>query len=452
MNTGLTWRPSRLQEIARSNPALIATLAYASLSLAGAAALMLPLMRDASRIEPVLFVDALFISTSAVSTTGLSTLDSASTFSFAGEAVLLLLLQIGGVGYMTFMSFAYLLMRNSLGRTQTDLARAGFGLNNEYSIPRFLRAVVISTLLIEVVGAAVLSRAFAVAGVDNPVWQGVFHSVSAFCTAGFSLFPNSLENFKGDPLVLYSVSVLSYLGAIGFVVIAELVDSLVRQRAQISPTSKIILKVTAGLAIFATGMLWAFEPSIHALPVELRLDNAFFQAMTASTTVGFNSVPIGSLAPTSLMIIYLLMFIGASPSGTGGGLKSSTAAVLWATAVASIAGRDKVISSGVVIPPVRVHQAAATFVLAMCTIFAGVVGLDLTGSYSFDKALFEVISALSTVGLSMGLTGELNAAGKLVITLVMFIGRVGILAFFLAVARRQGGFDNHRLRERDVIL
>jgi trk system potassium uptake protein TrkH len=343
-------------------------------------------------------------------------------------------------------------MRNSLGRTQTDLARAGFGLNSEYSIPRFLKAAVISTLLLEMVGAAILSRAFAVAGVDNPVWQGVFHSVSAFCTAGFSLFPNSLENFKGNPLVLYSVSVLSYLGAIGFVVIAEVVDSLVRPRAHISPTSKIILKVTAGLAIFATAMLWAFEPSIHALPVEQRLDNAFFQAMTASTTVGFNSVPIGSLAPASLMIIYLLMFIGASPSGTGGGLKSSTAAVLWATAIASIAGRDKVVSSGVVIPSARVHQATATFVLAMCIIFAGVVALDLTGSYSMDKALFEVISALSTVGLSMGLTGELNTAGKLIITLVMFIGRVGILAFFLAVARRQGSFDISRLRERDVIL
>lgn len=442
----------RISKIAQGNPAIVAALAYAALSVIGALLLMSPAARDAMRSEPVGFVDALFIATSAVSTTGLATLDPGTTFSFAGELIILALLQIGGVGYMTFMSFAFLMLRDGLGPLQTELTRSGFGINQDYPVPRFVRNVVIATLAIEAVGAALLTIAFVNAGVANPVWNGVFHAVSAFCTAGFSLFPTSLEGFKDNPHVLYVVAALSYLGAMGFIVIVEVLDRIFRPRTSLSPTTQLIISVTIGLGFAGTAFLLIFDPVIAALPVGIQLHNAFFQAMTASTTVGFNTVPIGVLAPASIMALYLLMFVGASPSGTGGGLKSTTVAVLVATVIASVTGRSVVTTAGVRVPNARIQQAASTLLIGLGVIFLAVVALDLTGEYKFDKALFEVISALGTVGLSMGLTGELNTAGKLIITAVMYIGRVGILVFFVAFALRFAAQSAKPPPERDVVL
>lgn len=444
--------PAHSRHFATMNAALVAAIAYAALSILGALFLYSDWTREAAKSEPVQFIDALFLATSAVSTTGLATLDPASTFSFTGELVLLILIQIGGVGYMTFMSYAFLIVRDKLSPLQSDLTRSGFGLNQEYSIPRFVRQVVIATLVIETVGAVVLSLLFIRAGVADPIWNGIFHAISAFCTAGFSLFATSLEAFKSDAGVLYVIATLSYLGAIGFIVIAEITNSSTNRGARLSPTTRLILSVTLGLGLFGTLFLSAFEPSILALPLDQRFQNAFFQAMTASTTVGFNSVPIGALAPSSIMILYLLMFVGASPSGTGGGLKSTTAALLVANVIATLRGQSDVISAGVRVPNERVRQAAATLVVALGVIFVAVVLLDMSGNYAFDKALFEVISALGTVGLSMGLTGELNTFGKAVIIAVMYIGRVGILAFFLAFAVRVARDSLVRTPVRDVMI
>lgn len=447
--------PFALSEIRRratSTNAIYATLAYGFIGIAGALMLWTaPFQQDAARANAS-FLDALFIATSAISTTGLATVDPASTFSFAGEVLILVLIQIGGLGYMTLASFAFLTIRDRLSVKQSELARAGFGLNAEYSMGRFVRIVVASTFAVEIVGAIALSLQFSAAGVADPIWNGVFHSVSAFCTAGFSLFPTSLEGFKGNAGVLLTISLLSYTGAMGFVVIAEVIDALTSPGKTLSPTTRLILSVTAGMAAFGTMFLLFFEPQITALPADQRLLNAFFQAMTASTTVGFNSVPIGAIAPATVMILYMLMFVGASPSGTGGGLKSTTAALLMATVIASLRGRTDVRTAGVKVPEQRVRQAVATLIIGLLVIFTAVTLLDLTGSYRFETALFEVISALGTVGLSMGATGELNDVGKMIIIAVMFIGRVGILIFFLAFAINLGKEIEKPVRERDVLL
>jgi trk system potassium uptake protein len=443
---------SSLRQQAQGRNAIFAALAYAAISVAGALLLTLSLAKNPARDAAIDFVDALFISTSAVSTTGLSTLDTGTTFSFAGQLIILLLIQIGGVGYMAVMSFAFLTLRDRLSPMQSELTRAGFGLNGDYAIPRFLRIAIFATIIIEAVGAVILGIQFAHAGNADPVWNGIFHSVSSFCTAGFSLFATSLEDYKANTPVLLTVSVLSYLGAMGFIVIAEIIDALSQPNRPISPTTRIIISVTAGIAVFATIFLFIFEPGIVALPPEQRLPNAFFQAMTASTTVGFNSVPIGSLAPASILVLYLLMFVGASPSGTGGGLKSTTAALLVATVVSSLRGRTYVTTGGVRVPDTRVKQAASTLIMAIGIIFVSVVLLDLTGSYQFDRLLFEVISALGTVGLSMGITSELNDTGKLIVTAIMYIGRVGILLFFMAFARRLADEMQKSPRERDVMI
>lgn len=443
--------PEYARVVARRNPAAYAALAYAILSLSGASLLSLAALRE-SEGASVRFVDALFIATSAVSTTGLVTLDPGSTFNLGGELVVLILIQIGGVGFMTLMSFAYLSLRDRLGPAHSRLARAGFGLSSDFNAGLFIRRVVLYTVLLEALGAAILSTLFSRAGVADPVWQGIFHSVSAFCTAGFSLFSTSLEQFHDNPAVLLTVALLSYAGAMGFVVIAEAADRITGRSKELSPTTRLILLVSAGLCITGTAFLWAFEPAIAALPADQQLINAFFQTMTASTTVGFNSLPIGTLTSASIIVIYLLMFVGASPSGTGGGLKTTTVAVLVALAWASLTGRKVVSTGGVSVPPQRVQQAAGTLVLALAVVFSALIAVALTGSYPFDKLLFEVFSALGTVGLSMGITSELNDFGKLVITAVMYIGRVGILSFFIAFALASRNGNGERLAERDVLL
>lgn len=425
---------ARLRILARKKPALIAAIAYAVLSLAGGLLLASQITLEASRTQPVTFIDALFVATSAVSTTGLVPLDPGTTFNFAGELIILVLLQVGGLGYMTLMSYAFLLANSHLSPVQRELTRTGLSLTPLFDVPNFVRRVVIFTAIIEGAGAVALSSMFAAAGVENPIWNGIFHSISSFCTAGFSLFPTSLEGFNDHAGILIVVSLLSYAGAMGFVVISETIDRIMGRRTTVSATTRLIVSVTAGLLVFGTIFLSIFEPLIAALPGDQRIMTAFFQTMTASTTVGFNSVPIGALAPATIVVLYLMMFVGASPSGTGGGLKTTTVAVLVATAIASLTGRKTISAGGTTIDPLRVQQATSTLVVGLFVVFCALVALDTTGSYPFDKAVFEVFSALGTVGLSMGLTGELNDAGKLIISAVMYIGRVGILTFFVAFA------------------
>ncbi len=312
-----------LSRVAIRKPALLSVLAYAAIMLAGALLLTLPALRDAGRSDPVGFIDALFISVSAVSTTGLVTVDPGTTFSFAGELVILLLLQIGGVGYMTVMSFFYILLRDRLSPAQAELTRSGFGLTAGFDMLRFVRRVVAATLLIEAAGAIALLYLFEQAGVNDPLWPAIFHSVSAFCTAGFSLFANSLEDFKGNGAVLLIIAALSYTGALGFVVFVEFYEALFVRPRRISVTTRLVLWTSFWLGLIGTALIWAIDPVIQALPRNQQLSNAFFQAMTASTTVGFNTVPIGAMTPAAIMVLYLLMFVGASPAGTGGGLKST---------------------------------------------------------------------------------------------------------------------------------
>jgi trk system potassium uptake protein TrkH len=437
---------------ARRNPARLAAFAYTLYALLGALLLTLPAMREPSHTEPVSFTDALFMSTSAISTTGLATLDTGSTFNFGGELVILLLIQIGGLGYMTFMSMAYIMLRARLSPTQSRLTRSGFGLPENFRMTTFVRQVVTATLVIEAAGALVLMFQFEQAGTGNAVWNGVFHSVSAFCTAGFALFPTSFESYRDNGPMLIVLSLLSYCGAFGFVVIAECFEALVIRPRRLSITTRITVWLSAWLLAAGTIFVWIFEPAIRALPVAQQLPNALFQVMAASTTVGFNSLPIGALSSAGILVLYLLMFIGASPAGTGGGLKSTTAATLAATMISSIKGRDTVSLGGYLLPQQRVIQAAGTLVIALVVILVAVTLLDLTGSYAFDKALFEVISALATVGLSMGVTGELNDAGKLIVTAVMLIGRVGILSFFVSFSLVTRQEEIEIRKTRDIIL
>lgn len=412
-----------------STPRLL-LLGYGLYMLVGWGLLALPF----SQSEPVRLIDSLFISVSAVSTTGLVSVDPGGSFNLFGEIVILALIQAGGLGYMTLGSIAALAFRRRLSLAQQHAALGAFGLPADFDLRRFLREIGGFVLCVEAVGALALWALFARAGVENALWAGVFHSVSAFCTAGFSLFPNSLEDFRADAPVNLVVAVLSYLGALGFLLFADLWENLRGRRKGLGFVSRVILVTTVAFSLFGTLLFYLLEPTIAALSGAERILAAGFQAMTATTTVGFNTVPMGPLAVGSVMVMYLLMLFGASPAGTGGGLKSTTLATLVGLVVSTLRGRTEVRVLGHLVPPERIQIAAASISFYVLVLFFAVFGMVWTEDAALEALAFEAISAVGTVGLSTGVTGGLSDVGKAVIIALMFMGRVGVLTFGLALA------------------
>jgi trk system potassium uptake protein TrkH len=421
---------------------------YAFNMLLGFALLSLPITSAA----PSRAIDDLFIAVSAVSTTGLVPLDPGATYTRFGQGVILVLIQLGGLGYMTVSSFAFsLIAADAPSRLRTQVTRAVFSLPRSIDPRRFVGRVVIYTLVVEAAGAAALAALFHAHGLPDALWLGLFHSVSAFCTAGFALFPDSFERFAGDAPVLGVIAALSILGAMGFLIASEGWDRLRGRLGRLSLSTRLILTVTPLMLALGTLVVALAEPAVVAMPPARRLLNAFFQAMTASTTVGFNAIPTAPLSPLAVTATYILMLVGASPSGTGGGLKSTTVAVQWAFMAAVLRGRGEVTLFGIAVPEAKLRQAIATFFMAATLLAAAMLALTATESIGFERLLFEAISALATVGLSLGVTGELSDMGKAVIIILMYAGRVGVLAFGVTLALRARS-RHAKAEEEDVAL
>ncbi len=410
-------------------PLRVLVLGYASYVLFGWLALALPICHS----RPVGALDALFTSTSAVSTTGLVTISVSHDLNGLGQVVVLLLFQLGGIGYMTFGSFVVLSRRHGLDRFRKDLARRVFTLPEGIGVLHFLRSVIAFTIAIEAAGTIVLWILFARAGVPEPLWQGLFHAVSAFCTAGFSLFDQSLEPFRDDVAINLTIGTLSTLGALGFIVFTDLWDVLRRRKERVTLTTRIILHAMLWLLLAGTIGLFLCEPALRSLPFGDRLLASWFQAMTAMTTVGFDTVPTQTLSLASVMLVITLMVIGASPSGTGGGVKVTTVSALFAVTRSALRRSVTVQFWGHEVPIARVLVAAGALSLYVFVLCGAMFLLSLTEDQRFENLLFEASSALGTVGLSRGITPELTPLGKLIVLAVMFFGRVGPLTIAAAV-------------------
>ncbi|WP_170985047.1 TrkH family potassium uptake protein [Roseomonas sp. AR75] len=418
--------------LTRPNPVRYVAFGYLSYMAVGWALLALPIAQQA----PVAAVDSLFIAVSAVSTTGLVTVDPAGAFTTFGEVVIVALIQVGGLGFMTIGSFAWAALSRPANGLRDRVARMVFSVAATQDVRRFLRRVVIFTLVVETLGALALYPRFAAAGVPDAAWVALFTSVSAFCTAGFALFSDSLEGFAADPLVLGIVALLSLLGALGFLVVSELWDRVRGHLPALGVTSRLVLRAMPLMVLGGAALLLAVEPGIRDRPWSQALSAALFQSMSAATTVGFNSVPMAGLVPASVMVLYLLMLVGASPSGTGGGLKLTTVAVLAGLVRATARGEAQVRLLGTPVREERVRQAASVLGVAVAVLGVALFLLSLTETADFERLLFEALSALGTVGLSLGVTGELSTAGKLIIIALMAIGRIGVLGFAVAIALR----------------
>lgn len=421
---------SALNRLSQLHPLRLVVLGYSSYILLGWLVLCLPWLHQTPGVG---WLDHLFISASAVSTTGLTTVSTADTYNFAGELVVLILIQLGGLGYMTLGSFLVLSVSGALSPVREKISATALSLPAGFEVKSFLKVICWFTLAIEIAGAIALYPVFVAHHAPQPVWQAVFHSVSAFCTAGFGLFNDSFESYRDDTRLNVIIMLLSYAGAIGFIVFADLWKSITRRQPHVTLTTKVILTSTVFISAVGTVLFALDEPTVQSLAPFQRWLASLFQVMTASTTVGFNTVPIGALSASSLFLLTIVMLIGASPSGTGGGLKTTSVTALWASMVSVIRQRDVVTFLRKEIPRTRLRAATANLMFYALTLNAGIYALALVEESPLPDLMFEAASALGTVGLSRGLTGTLTPLAKGIIIALMWIGRIGPIVLGMAL-------------------
>ncbi|NIS61491.1 MAG: hypothetical protein GTO13_12555 [Proteobacteria bacterium] len=421
-------------------------LSFLIIILVGTCLLSLPY---AARPQSASFVDALFTATSAVCVTGLIVVHTGSFFSQFGQVVILTLIQVGGLGIMTFSVFFYLLLGRSIAIRDRRIIQDTFSQFPIRNIYVLLKSVFLYTIVIEFVGALLLF----IGWIDyfplmTALYFSLFHAISAFCNAGFSLFSDSLVGFQKNILVNLSLTSLIILGGIGFIVLKEMVGIGLRKNAPsgISLHSKVVLTTTATLIILGTLFIFLIERngSLLKFPLGEKILISYFQSVT-SRTAGFNTIPMVSLSNATLFLLVIFMFIGASPGSCGGGIKTTNLATLVSLAINRYKGRERANLFKRTVPHETVSRSisiilASVLAVTIITIFLLITQLgNLSHTESrglFLDYLFETVSAFGTVGLSMGVTTKLDTAGKLIIIAMMLLGRLGPLTLAFAMARK----------------
>jgi trk system potassium uptake protein len=411
--------------------------------------------------EPLSWLDAFFTATSAICVTGLIVVDTATHFTARGQAFLLVLIQAGGLGMITFTTMIILGLGRRLSLRHEVLASPEVPIAEGVDHRRLTFDVVRFAILFEAVGATILYLAWGPRlGWGAAAWPALFHAVSAFCNAGFSTFSDSVMPFATSPITLATLSVLIIAGGLGFLTIEELHS---RRRKGVRPVrlsvhSSLVLGTTALLLVSgAVGFLW-FEWSgvLGHMGAGDRLSNAFFMSVTARTA-GFNSVDYAVAGDNTNFLTILLMSIGGSPGSAAGGLKTTTVALIALLAFARLRGSMVVSVRGRSVPNETVQRAVGLFALGFAVMTLGILGLVHTGLRGpseglFLRHMFEAVSAFNTVGLSIGATPELSTAGRWLTIILMFVGRVGPLTVAAALARRATGATAARYSYEDVVV
>ena len=422
------------------SPWLVLIGTFAILTVAGTVLLALPAASEPGVTTSLL--DALFMATSAVSTTGLVLYDTSEHWSPFGEFVILLLIQVGGFAFMTGSTLFLLALVG--GRTSlSDRLRvqAAGGLTDLGSVTMVVRRVFIFTVLCEVVGAVVLTAVFLARG-EHPVtatWWGIFHSISAFNNGGVDLFGGfrGLTHLADAPAVLVPIGVLMLIGGLGFAIVGDIV---VKQRwIRLALETKLVLAVSAvllaGGALATTIFEWANPATLGRLDPADRVVNAVFHSISLRSG-GMDAIGVGGLVDESLVLGMVLMFIGGASGSTAGGIKVNTLAVLLVATLAAMRGDPSASAYGRRIPHQVVYRSVAVLLIAIAGAFSLAVAIQLTGTHDFLAASFEAVSALGTAGMSTGLTLVLAPAAQLMLVAAMFIGRLGPLTLVLAIAAR----------------
>jgi len=407
------------------NPWQYLVLSFSLLIFAGSLLLMTPVVEHTDGLS---YIDALFTSTSAVCVTGLVTLPT-SGFNIYGQLAILLLIQLGAIGIMTLTSSFLLALKGSVSlqhRINFSKLQENYELQDANQI---LKNILKITFTIEAIGMILLTIGFLMEG-DNwheALYQGFFHSISAFCNAGFSTYDSSIIGLNA--LIKYTISFLIVFGGIGYFVIYEVIEHCKNKR-NLSLHSKIALLTSLFLIIVGSIFLYFFRDG------HINLTDSFFQSVTARTA-GFNSVDLKGLSFPSIFIMLILMFIGASPGSTGGGIKTTTFFIILYSIITILRGKNQVVIFKRTIRTSSILKAFATTIIYLSVISLGVIILFHNHSFKFEEVLFEVVSAIGTVGLSLGITPHLTTMGKVIIILLMFIGRLGPASFAMATIKQE---------------
>ena len=399
---------------------------------AGAVLLMLPIATSSG--VKTSFVDALFTATSAVCVTGLTVKDTATHFNLFGQSVILFLIQIGGLGIMTASVSLVLLLQKRMEKQGQIMMQDVLDQDSLSSVKGTLVFILKMTVFIEAMGAIFLFFFWKdhFPGFFAAAYHSLFHAISAFCNAGFSTFSNNLVDFSFDIGVNLTICVLIVSGGLGFTVVRDIQYNLGLGKSEaprflrLKAQTKMVLFVSLILIVAGTALIYLLETknSFAGLDRGQKVIVSFFQSITARTA-GFNTCDIGCLSPATLLVICALMFIGGSPGSTAGGLKTTTVAVLWATLASELRQKDEPELFKRTIPAEVIKKALTLLLLSLGVLLFCDILLMYTEKKPFLDILFESVSALGTVGLSTGITGQLSEKGKVIVTVLMFLGRLG---------------------------
>jgi trk system potassium uptake protein TrkH len=449
----LLYKSRKRYKIKKLEPATILFSGFLGLILLGTGLLMIP--AATSDRHHLSFIDALFEATSAVCVTGLAVVDTGTTFTLFGQIILLVLIQVGGWGFMTIGILMFIILGKKIGLQQRLILKESLNTFSLQGVIALVRRVVLITLAVEAIGALVLAiRWSQEMSWGKAIYYGIFHSISAFNNAGFGLEPDNLSKWVGDPTVNIVITLLFIIGGTGFFVIADILEK--RSIRKFSLHTKIVLVSTILLNVVSTIVIFALEyhnaDTLGKLGMGDKWWAAYFQGVVPRTA-GFNTLDIGELTLSSKVYMMGLMFIGAAPGSTGGGIKITTFVLLLLALWVVLTNKEDINVFQRRIPKSLIYRAFSIATSAMIFVFVIFFLLTITEKgVDMSTLLFETISASGTVGLSANFTGDLSPAGRILITIMMFIGRVGPLTIGYVLAIRSNKQSKIRYAEEKILI
>ena len=429
-------------------PVTLLSLGYLITILLGTILLMLPIASNSG--EMTSFIDSLFTATSATCVTGLVVADTYATWTMFGQIVIIVLIQIGGLGFMTIITLLFMLFKKNIGIFNRTVLMQSAGSFNISEVTVLLKRIIIGTFLFEGIGAMILTFAFSKQmPISQAIYYGIFHSISAFCNAGFDIFGakgGSLTGFADNYLVLTTLMCLIIIGGTGFIVWSDLIDSKFKFKKFQLHTKMVIvfntLLIVIPAALFFISEFTKINPNYSAYDFTIgeKILNSFFLSVSPRTA-GFNTVSLTSLNSSSKLLTIILMFIGGNSGSTAGGLKVTTFIVILANLISIARGNEKVVLFKRKVDDKIIKQSSALFIVYLATTILATLIITTIENFTLEEVLFEITSAIATVGLSVGISaGAKYAITKLLIIFLMYAGRLGALALFSVFVKRKNEY------------
>lgn len=437
----------------RSKPSRVLTLGIIGIILVGSLLLNLPMASKDG--ESIGFINAFFTATSSVSLTGLVVVNTAFHWTIFGKVVIIALIQMGGLGFMTLTTLIAMILGKKIGLRDRLIIQEQLNQFQLSGVVKLTKYVIKATLMIEGIGALFLSFKFVPQyGLVKGVLYSAFHSISAYCNAGFDILGNSMVEHVGDPILILGTASLIVIGGLGYTVYLDLASKKFKY-SKLSLHSKLVLKINVLLLVIGFLFIFVFEYNNKATLGSLNLYEKIMASIYQSVvprTAGFNSIDIGGLRVGTAFMMIILMFIGGSPSSTAGGIKTTTFGVLLVTVISTIRGKDDVEIMEKRLSNRIIKRAVSVVAVSGILVTSVVMILSITEKHEFLDLVFETVSGFATVGVTRGITSDLTDLGKVIVALTMFTGKVGPLTLLLAVAKRNKENDSKLRYPEDKVM